>query len=158
MRVRRDTRMAALACTLAAGIAASCAGAPASPASPERSSDSVVVPLDLQFRNTGLKGGYLWLGMADQPGTGRWHPFGMVEFMCVTCPRPFVGAGAGYEIVVLDESCAVRARQRTVGGHLLFEIDLGPTFELIPAPPIGDWMPVDSLPADVASIPCRPPS
>jgi hypothetical protein len=159
MKVARDALMAALTLSLGACVAASCdeARLTSSPVEPNRS-DSVVVPLDLQVRNNGLRGGYVWLGMADQPNTGRWHPFGMAQFMCVTCPRPFVGAGTGYEIVVLDESCAVRARQRTVGGQLLFEIDLGPTFELIPAPPIGDWLPEDSPPADAAGVPCRPPS
>ena len=117
----------------------------------------MVLPLDLQVRNSGLPGGYLWLAMADQPMTGRWHHFGMAQFMCVTCPRPFVGFGASYEIAVLDDSCQVRAIQRTAGGQLLVEIDPGPTVRLVPAPPLGDWLPEDSPPADAASVPCSRP-
>ncbi len=113
--------------------------------------------LDLQVRNSGMRGGYLWLSMADQRETGRWHQFGMAQFMCVTCPRAYGGLGTGYEIAVYDEACAVRARFQTLGGPLLVEIDLGPTIELVPAPPLGDWMPENSLPADAGTVPCSAP-
>ncbi len=113
--------------------------------------------LDLQVRNSGMRGGYLWLGIAEQPSAGRWHPFGMAEFLCVTCPRPFLGAGAGYDIAVFDEACALQARFQTLGGLLLVAIDLGPTIELVPAPPLGDWIPGDSAPADAGTVPCAPP-
>jgi hypothetical protein len=116
-----------------------------------------MVPLDLQVRNSGLPGGYVRLSIADQPNQSRWHRFGMAEFLCVTCPEPFVGSGSGYEIAVLDEACGVRATYRVDGGPLLVEIDLGPTFKIVQAPPIRDWMPADSPPADPATVPCVPP-
>jgi hypothetical protein len=114
-------------------------------------------PLELQVRNSGLPGGYVWLSIVDQPTQGRWHTFGRAEFICVTCPMPFVGTGTGYEIAVLDDSCAVRARHRPAGGRLLVEIDPGPAIRLIDAPPLADWMPADSSPADPATIPCARP-
>lgn len=117
----------------------------------------MVLPLDLRVRNSGLPSGYIWLAIAHQPNTGRWHAFGMAQFMCVTCPKPFVGFGASYEIAVLDESCQVQAVERTVGGPLLLEIDPGPTIRLVPAPPLQDWLPEDSPPADLADIPCSRP-
>jgi len=92
--------------------------------------------------------------MAGQPTTGRWHQFGMAEFICVTCPEAFVGVGASYEIAVLDESCHVRATLRTTGGQLLVEIELGPTIRLVDAPPLQDWLPADSAPVDPAAVPC----
>ena len=118
---------------------------------------SLVVPLDLQVRNSGLRGGYVWLSVAGDQTQSRWHRFGQAEFICVTCPEPFVGSGSGYEIAVLDESCRLQARYRVEGGALLVEIDLGPTLQIIPAPPLLDWMPEDSSAADPANIPCGPP-
>lgn len=143
----RSRRVLALA-FLAACIVASCAEGPV-PAS--------AVPLDLQVRNSGLPAGYLWLSMTGHPDTGRWHQFGMAEFFCATCPVPFVGAGASYDVAVLDEACHVRSMERTIGGRLLLEIDLGPTIRLVEAPPLGDWLPEDSTPADPSSIPCPLP-
>ena len=142
--------------SLIAQAAAACAEAPAAP-SPEETNQSMVSPLDLQVRNSGLPGGYLWLSVTGQPNVGRWHRFGMAEFICVTCPAPFVGSGASYEIAVFDESCQLRALHRPIGGQLLVEIDLGPTVRLVQAPPLVDWLPSDSAPADLASIPCSPP-
>ena len=69
----------------------------------------------------------------------------------------FVATGSDYDLVVLDESCHVRARYQTHGGQLLIEIDPGPAIRLVQAPPLGDWMPGDSPPADPAGIPCSPP-
>jgi hypothetical protein len=147
-------RPLALAFLVALAVA-SCAEDAASPASVEPAPD--LTALDLQVRNSGMPGGYLWLGIADQPSAGRWHPFGMAEFLCVTCPRPFLGAGAGYEIVVFDEACRQLADFRSLGGSLQVVIDLGPTIELVPAPPLGDWIPGDSPPADAGTVPCSPP-
>jgi len=81
----------------------------------------------------------------------------MAEFFCATCPVPFVGSGASYEIAVFDESCQLRAVHRPLGGKLLLEIDLGPTFKLIQAPPLRDWLPEVSTPAEPASVPCSAP-
>ena len=134
------------------GWLAAC-GAPTSSGTPVSSP----VPLDLQVRNSGLPGGYVWLSIAGQPSQSRWHRFGMATFICVTCPEPFVRSGSGYEISVLDASCAVRGRYRVDGGPLLVEIELGPTFRIVDAPPLGDWMPEDSPPSDPASVPCFPP-
>lgn len=114
-----------------------------------------VVPLDLQVRNSGLPAGYIWLSVAGQRVTGRWHRFEMAVFVCVTCPRPFVSA-AYYEIAVFDERCQLRGAYRTVGGQLQVEIDPGPILRLVPAPPLGDWIPADSTPAEPATIPCTP--
>jgi hypothetical protein len=108
--------------------------------------------LDLQVRNSGMRGGYLWLGISG--GAGRWHTFGQAEFLCVTCPVPFVGSGSSYEIAVFDEECALRAREHTKGGNLLVAIELGPQITLVPAPPAIDWIPGDSPPADPANVPC----
>jgi hypothetical protein len=136
-------------------VVSGCAEAPASPSANEEG--PALSALDLQVRNSGLPGGYLWLAMADQRNTGRWHRFWMAEFMCVTCPRPFGGIGTGYEIAVFDEACQLRARFRTPGGALQVAIDPGPTITLDVAPPLGDWLPGDSIPADPATIPCSPP-
>ena len=106
------------------GWLAAC-GAPTSSGTPVSSP----IPLDLQVRNSGLPGGYVWLSIPGQPSQSRWHRFGMATFICVTCPEPFVGSGSGYEIAVLDASCAVRGRYRVDGGPLLVEIDLGPTLQ-----------------------------
>jgi hypothetical protein len=150
-------RPLALALLLAIAIAAcDLAPAPAAPAVPVEPVPALSA-LDLQVRNSGMPGGYLWLGIADQPNAGRWHPFGMAEFLCVTCPRPFLGAGAGYEIAVFDESCQQLASFQSSGGSLQVAIDLGPAIELVPAPPLGDWMPGDSPPADAGTVPCSPP-
>ena len=140
---------------VAAVVVAACAEEASTPASIEP--EPALSALDLQVRNSGLPGGYLWLGIADQPGAGRWHPFGMAEFLCITCPRPFLGAGAGYEIAVFDESCRQLADFRSLGGSLQVAIDPGPAIELVPAPPLGDWMPGDSAPADAGNVPCSPP-
>ena len=113
-------------------------------------------PIDLQVRNSGLPGGYLWLSTAGDRSQGRWHPFGLAEFLCVTCPVPYDGSGPGYDIAVLDESCVVRGVFQAGEGQWLVEIDFGkPT--LVAAPPLGDWMPGDSMPATPASVPCLPP-
>lgn len=144
----RWTWLVAIACLLALVVAA-CAEVPVTPSAQR---------LDLQVRNSGLPGGYVWLSPADQPGPGRWHQFGMAEFFCVTCPVPVVGSGTGYDLAILDEFCRTRATYRTVGGQLLVEIDLGPTVRLVQAPPLRDWMPEDSMPADPASIPCSRPA
>lgn len=136
-------------------IVAACVDA--SPPPSANAPGPAIAALGLQVRNSGMSGGYLWLSMADQRQTGRWHQFGMAEFMCVTCPRPFGGIGAGYEIAVFDEACALRARFRTLGGQLQVAIDPGPTITLVPAPPIGDWLPGDSEPAGAGIIPCSPP-
>jgi hypothetical protein len=108
--------------------------------------------LDLQLRNSGMHGGYLWLGITG--GAGRWHTFGQAEFLCVTCPVPFVGSGPSYEVAVFDEECSLRAREHTKGGNLQVAIELGPHITLVPAPPVIDWIPGDSPPADVANVPC----
>ena len=113
-------------------------------------------PLDLQVRNSGLPGGYVWLSTAGDRSQGRWHRFGMAEFLCVTCPVPFVGLGSQYEIAVLDEACVVVDRFQTGGGQWLVEIDARTT-SLVAAPPLGDWMPGDSEPVSLASVPCLPP-
>ena len=144
-----------LACAVLAMAVAACTDAP--PSSSANADGPPLAALDLQVQNSGMPGGYVWLSMADQRQTGRWHRFGMAEFLCVTCPRPFTGAGAGYEIVVFDEACALQARFRTLGGPLQVAIDLGPTITLVPAPPLGDWMPVESAPADPGTVPCPPP-
>jgi hypothetical protein len=138
-------------------VVAGCAEAPTAPAPAPNESRRALSALDLQVRNSGLPGGYLWLGIADQPGAGRWHQFGMAEFLCVTCPRPFVGAGAGYQIAVFDDSCRQVANFRSSGGPQQVAIDAGPTIELVPAPPLGDWLPGDSEPARAGTIPCTPP-
>lgn len=139
---------------LGAVVIGACAEAPDLP---RADADSPALSaLDLQVRNSGLPGGYLWLAMEEQRNAGRWHRFGMAEFLCVTCPRRFFGVGTGYEIAVFDEACQLRARFRTLGGNLLVAIDLGPTITLDPAPPLGDWLPGDSIPADPATIPCSP--
>jgi hypothetical protein len=150
--LKRSWRLLALACLIAIAMAA-CGGGP-SPNDATSAEDSLVSPLDLQVRNSGLPGGYLWLAMAGQPTTGRWHRFGMAEFICVTCPTAFVGFGTSYEIAVLDESCHVRASLRTTGGQLLVDIDLGPAIRLVQAPPLQDWLPADSAPVDPAAVPC----
>ncbi|MEZ0240673.1 MAG: hypothetical protein ACAH65_07745, partial [Chloroflexota bacterium] len=107
-------------------------------------------------RNSGTPGGYLWLSVAGDPSQGRWHQFGMAEFLCVTCPVPFVGSGPAYEIAVLDESCVVLNRFQTGEGQWLVEIDAGRP-SLGAAPPIGDWMPGDSEPLSRERVPCLPP-
>jgi hypothetical protein len=150
--LKRSRRLLVLACLSAIAVAA--CGAGSSPNHATTAKNSLVSPLDLQVRNSGLPGGYLWLAMADQPTTGRWHRFGMAEFLCVTCPEAFVGFGASYEIAVLDESCHIRASLRTTGGKLLVDIDLGPTIRLVQAPPLQDWLPADSAPVDPATVPC----
>jgi hypothetical protein len=147
--------MRLLALAVLAIVVAACTEAPPSPSA--NANGPPIAALDLQVRNSGMPGGYLWLSMADQRQTGRWHQFGMAEFMCVTCPRPFGGIGAGYEIAVFDEACALRARFRTPGGELQVAIDLGPTITLVPAPPLGDWLPGDSAPVDPGTVPCSPP-
>lgn len=116
-----------------------------------------VLPLDLQVRNSGLPGGYVWLSGIHQPGSGRWHTFGMAEFFCVTCPVAFAGSPEGYVVAVLDQECRVHGRFETLGGELIVEIDLGPALRIGPAPPLQDWLPGDSMPADPASVPCAPP-
>ena len=108
--------------------------------------------LDLQVRNSGLHGGYLWLGITG--GGGRWHRFGQAEFLCVTCPQPFGGSGPSYEIAVFDEQCQLHAREHTQGGNLQVAIDLGPRITIVPAPPVIDWMPGESAPIDAAQVPC----
>jgi hypothetical protein len=150
--LKRSWRLLVLACLTATAVAA-CSTGP-SPNDSTAAEDSLVSPLDLQVRNNGLPGGYLWLAMTGQPTTGRWHRFGMAEFICVTCPEAFVGFGASYEIAVLDESCHVRASLRTTGGKLLVDIDLGPSIRLVQAPPLQDWLPADSAPTDAAAVPC----
>ena len=127
------------------------------PNSPEATVSSSVVSLGLQVRNSGLPGGYVWLSIPGQANQGRWHQFGMAEFICVTCPDPFVHSGSGYAIAILDESCEIRATYQVDGGPLLVEIDPGPTLSIGQAPPLGDWLPGDSPPAEPASIPCTPP-
>ena len=139
---------------LGAILAAACAEPSPSPTATDA---SALASLDLQVRNSGLRGGYLWLSMADQPQTGRWHQFGMAEFICVTCPNPFRGIGSGYEIAVFDEACNLHGRFRTPGGPLQVAIDLGPTVVLVPAPPLGDWVPGDSPPVERGTVPCSPP-
>ena len=115
-----------------------------------------VGPIDLQVRNSGMPGGYLWLSVTGDRSQGRWHQFGMAEFLCVTCPVPYDGSGPEYEIAVLDESCVVEGVLQAGAGQWLVEIDFGrPT--LVEAPPLGDWMPGDSVPATAASVPCLPP-
>ena len=134
--------------TAIAAVAAGCAGGAAQQA--------VQAPplekLDLQVRNSGMHGGYLWLGITG--GAGRWHTFGQAEFLCVTCPVPFSGVGPSYEIAIFDEQCELRAREHTTGGNLEVAIELGPLISLVPAPPVIDWVPGDSPPADVATVPC----
>jgi hypothetical protein len=116
-------------------------------------------PLNVQVRNSGLPGGYLWLAVIGQRAQGRWHHFGEAEFICVTCPEPFIGTGShGYELAVLDESCRLLEFAGGVaGGSLLVEIDPGPTITIDDAPPLGDWMPADSTPAPLGNVPCSPP-
>lgn len=145
--------------SLVALVVSACAAAPASinPVGPSPD-DNALLPLDLQVRNSGLSSGYLWLSITGQPGAGRWHQFGMAELICVTCAVSMVGSGTSYELAVVDESCQVRVVRRTVGGRLRLEIDPGPTFRLLEAPPPGDWLPTNSAPADPATIPCAPPS
>ena len=138
-------------------VVAACTGPTPSTSSGPPVSQSVLAPLDLRVRNSGLRGGYLWLSLAGQPGEGRWHRFGQAVFLCATCPVRFVGAGVAYEIVIFDEACQLRAVLRTFGGQMQVEIDPGPTIELVEAPPIGDWLPEDSPPVDPASVPCSPP-
>jgi hypothetical protein len=113
-------------------------------------------PLDLQVRNSGLPGGYVWLSTVGDRSLGRWHRFGMAEFLCVTCPVPFVGSGSPYEIAVLDEACVVVDRFETAGGQWLVEINPRST-ALVEAPPIGDWIPGDSEPVGPEHVPCLPP-
>ncbi len=113
--------------------------------------------LDLQVRNSGLPGGYVWLARADDRANGRWHRFGMAEFICATCPAPFSGSTAGFIVAVYDESCVVRGGFQTPGGQRLVEIDPGPTVRLVEAPPLQDWLPADSVAADPATVPCPPP-
>jgi hypothetical protein len=144
-----------LAFLIAIAVAA-CAESP-TPRGPDATQGSVVSPLDLRVRNSGIQGGYLWLGMVDQPGSGRWHRIGEAEFSCVTCPKPFVGVGSGYEVVVLDEACRVLAAFQPLGGQLQVEIDIGLPIKLIQAPPLGDWLPGNSAPIDPATVPCAPP-
>jgi hypothetical protein len=108
--------------------------------------------LDLQVRNSGLHGGYLWLGVTG--GAGRWHRFGQAELLCVTCPVPFSGSGPSYEIAVFDEQCQLHAREHTPGGSLQVAIELGPRITIVPAPPVIDWVPGDSPPIDAAEVPC----
>jgi hypothetical protein len=115
------------------------------------------VPLDLRVRNSGLPGGLLWVAVTGDGETGRWHRLGTAEFLCVTCPQPLPGIGPTYDLAVLDGSCQVREAFRTVGGPWQIEIDPGPTVKLIPAPPLGDWLPADSDPAEPTTIPCSPP-
>jgi hypothetical protein len=115
-----------------------------------------LVPLELQVRNSGLPGGYLRLSIVGQPNQARWHGFGMAEFICPTCPEPFVGSGAGYEITILDESCGVLAVYEVDGGRFLVEIDPGPILGIVPAPPLADWLPEDSPPVDPAGMSCHP--
>ena len=81
----------------------------------------------------------------------------MAEFFCVTCPVRYAGLGPSYEIGVFGMACEVLAIRQTVGGQLQVEIDPGPTIRLIEAPPLGDWLPGDSIPVDPATIPCAPP-
>lgn len=119
--------------------------------------DESAIPLDLQVRNSGLPGGLLWVAVTGRTETGRWHQLGTAEFLCVTCPQPLPGIGPTYDLAVLDATCQVREAFRTVGGSWQIEIDLGPTFKLIPVPPLGDWLPADSAPADLSMIPCSPP-
>lgn len=115
-------------------------------------------PLNVQVRNSGLPGGYLWLGIIGERPEGRWHRFGQAEFICVTCPEPFIGTGVGYQLAVFDESCRLLEFTGGVaGGSLLVEIDPGPTIRIGNAPPLGDWMPADSTPAPVGNVPCSPP-
>ena len=108
--------------------------------------------LELQVRNSGMHGGYLWLGITG--GAGRWHTFGQAEFLCVTCPVPFSGSGPSYEIAVFDEECQLHAREHTRGGNLQVAIESGPSISVVAAPPIIDWVPGESPPADVAQVPC----
>lgn len=119
--------------------------------------DAGTATLDLQVRNSGMPGGYVWIAKADERANGRWHRFGMAEFICVTCPTPFTGSSAGFIVAVFDESCVVRGGFQTPGGQRLVEIELGPTIRLIEAPPLGDWLPADSTAADPATVPCPPP-
>lgn len=119
--------------------------------------DRTVLPLNVQVRNSGLPGGYIWLGNPAEPGAGRWHRFGRAEFICVTCPEAFIGSGFGYDIDVFDEACRQLNGLRVDGGNLLVEIDPGPTIRVDHAPPLGDWMPADSTPAPLGSVPCSPP-
>jgi hypothetical protein len=125
-----------------------CAGAASEPAAEA----SPLEKLELQIRNSGMHAGYLWLGITG--GAGRWHTFGQAEFLCVTCPVPFTGAGPSYEIAVFDEACQLLARDHTNGGHLLVAIELGPRISLVPAPPITDWVPGGSAPAAIDDVPC----
>ncbi|MGZ5408337.1 MAG: hypothetical protein ACXWDG_11210 [Aeromicrobium sp.] len=113
--------------------------------------------LELQVRNSGMPGGYVWFARAEDRSSGQWHRFGMAEFLCVTCPTPFAGSEAGFVIAVFDESCSVRGGFRTPGGHRLVEIDLGPVVRVIEAPPLQDWLPADSIEANPANVPCVPP-
>jgi hypothetical protein len=116
-----------------------------------------VIPLELEVQNSGLPGGYLWLGITDQAASGRWHRFGDAELLCVTCPVPLPGVAASYDIAIFDETCVLRSARRTPGGHLRWEIGLGPTFTLAPAPVGGDWIPGDSAAAAPGRVPCTPP-
>jgi hypothetical protein len=114
-----------------------------------------VSALDLQVRNSGLASGFIRLSIPGDPTSERWHGFGTAEFVCVTCPVPYASRAGPYEIVLLDERCRVVATLPTAGGHLLLEIDPGPTIRLGVAPPLGDWLPGDSMPLEVADVPCR---
>ena len=135
-----------MACIAAVGVAT------CSP--PEPATLPAAVPLELQVRNAGLPGGYIRLAPAAQGSQGRWHKFGMAEFICVTCPTPFVGSRSGYDILVLDTTCQVKGRYRTDGGQLLVDINIGPTVSLVKAQPITDWLPAESAPIDAAEVPC----
>ena len=120
--------------------------------------DRSVVPLNVQVRNSGLPGGYVWLANPGEPSQARWHTFGQAEFICVTCAVPFVGTGYGYTVAVLDERCNLLDFTGIFGGDVLIEIEPGPTIRLVDAPPLGDWMPTDSTPAPMSEVPCPPPN
>lgn len=137
-----------VALSLAVVVAVGCGGTAADPGTQA----PPLQTLDLQVRNSGMEGGYLWLGITG--GAGRWHKFGQAEFLCVTCPVPFGGSGPSYEIAVFDEECRLRAREHAQGGSLQVAIDLGPRISLVAAPPVIDWIPGESPPMDPAQVPC----
>lgn len=127
---------------------------------PPSASSGPVAPatLELQVRNSGLPGGYVWVARADDPGSFRWHGIGMAEYICVTCPVPFEGSTAGFIVAILDKNCAGHGIVRLTPGAHLVAVDPGPTVTATTPPVGGDWLPVDSQPLAVGSVPCGAPT
>jgi hypothetical protein len=114
--------------------------------------------LELQIRNSGLPGGFVWVARADDPASFRWHAFGMAEYLCITCPTPFDGSTAGFLVAILDEQCVEHGVLRLAPGPNLVAVDLGPVVTATSPPTGGDWLPGDSPPLAVGAVPCSPPA